>query len=66
MNESGDADMSPMKISCEAKIDVLHAQVRDLQEVVRLLVFHVGNKLTDSEASYELDEAALGTPMQRI
>ena len=55
-----------MIISKDAQIDVLKSQVRDLQEVVRLLVFHVGNKLTDTEAMEELDQATLGTPMHRI
>lgn len=54
-----------MKISVESKVDVLQSQVRDLQEIVRLLVWHCGNNLIDPEAREELDNASLGTPMQR-
>lgn len=52
-------------MSDDERMNLLSSQIADLQEVVRLLVFHIGNKLTDPEAQEELDQVTLGTPMQR-
>lgn len=45
------------------RINVLEAQMRDLQEVTYLLVFHCRRGLDDREALDELDQATDGTPM---
>ena len=47
-----------------SELELLRAQVRDLQAVVRLLVYHCRRGLRDSEAQRELDGETDGTPMQ--
>ena len=44
--------------------NIMWAQIGDLQEVVRLLVFHVHRDLTQPDARVELEQSTAETPMK--
>lgn len=44
-------------------IDLLRSQVADLQNVVRLLAWHIHRELKDPDAKMELAQELDGTPM---